>query len=77
MKQEWYSVTFFSCVLAFIIGCIFSFFTLDLIMEQMDSVDHNQSYIDDKKRVKGKKQSFFENAKLVMGDDYLWWLFPT
>lgn len=33
--------------------------------------------MDDLKKQYGKQQDFFDNAKLALGVDFLWWLTPT
>ena len=45
--------------------------------EQITAIDDNQSYVDDLKKQYGKQQEFFDNAKLSLGVDFLWWLAPT
>ena len=43
----------------------------------MTAIDDNQSYVDERKKQYGKQQDFFDNAKLALGIDYLWWFVPT
>ena len=63
--------------MAFVEGLLFAYFTFDLLSEQITSIDDNQSYVDDLKKQYGKQQDFFDNAKLAIGIDFLWWLTPT
>ena len=74
---QWYPYVFIGSILAFVEGLLFAYFTFDLMSEQITSIDDNQSYIDDLKKQYGKQNDFFDNAKLSLGDDFLWWLTPT
>lgn len=77
MNKPGYPYAFVACILAFVEGILFTYFTFELFQEQVKSVDDNQSYIDDLKRQYGKQNDFYENAKQHMGIDTLWWLIPT
>lgn len=77
MQSPWYPYVFICSILAFVEGLLFAYFTYDLLSEQMTSIDDNQSYIDDLKKQYGKQQDFFDNMKLALGVDFLWWLVPT
>jgi len=41
MRQEGYSSAFICSILAFVEGCLFLFFTFELIQEQLDSIEDN------------------------------------
>lgn len=77
MNQPGYPMAFIMCILAFVEGLLFAFFTFELVQEQIESIEDNQSYIDDLKGMYGKQGEFFDNAKSVLGIDFLWWLVPT
>jgi len=77
MNRPGYPMAFIMCILAFVEGLLFAFFTFELVQEQVESIEDNQSYIDDLKGVYGKQGEFFDNAKSVIGIDFLWWLVPT
>lgn len=77
MCAQNYPYAFIGSILAFVEGCLFAYFTFDLLQEQITSIDDNQSYVDDLKKQYGKQQEFFDNAQLALGQDYMWWLTPT
>ena len=43
----------------------------------MESLEDNQTYIDDKQKLWGKQQDFFQNVEDLFGKDKWWWLIPT
>ena len=49
MNKAWYPYVFIGCILAFVEGLLFAFFTYELLQEQLESLEDNQSYIDDLK----------------------------
>ena len=63
--------------MAFIEAVLFIVFTWELIGEQLESVEDNQTYIDDRKKLWGKQQSFYKNLEALLGKDFWWWLAPT
>ena len=77
MRGAWYPYCFIGSIIAFVEGLLFSYFTYELLSEQVTAIDDNQSYVDDLKNQYGKQGDFFDNAKLTLGIDYLWWLIPT
>lgn len=77
MNKPGYPYAFIGCILAFVEGILFTYFTFELFQEQLKSIDDNQSYIDDLKRQYGKQNDFYDNAKAHLGIDILWWLVPT
>jgi hypothetical protein len=50
MNKAGYPYAFIACILAFVEGILFCYFTFELFQEQLKSVDDNQSYVDDLKR---------------------------
>lgn len=77
MNKAGYPYAFIACILAFVEGLLFAFFTYELLTEQIESIEDNQSYIDDLKAQYGVQMDFFDNAKSALGQDWLWWLVPT
>jgi hypothetical protein len=65
------------CVIAFLEGALFTFFTLELVQEQFESIEDNQTYVDDMKDLFGRPQSLVENLLVYFGYDWKWWLVPT
>lgn len=66
------------CILAFVEGLLFAFFTYEMCQEQLESIEDNQSYIDDLKHQFGiQNELFYDNCRLALGEDCLWWLLPT
>lgn len=65
------------CVIAFIEGILFSFFCFELLQEQFESIEDNQTYVDDMKETFGKPRSTMENLLYTLGLDWAWWLLPT
>lgn len=55
MNKPGYPYAFVMCILAFVEGILFTYFTFELFQEQVKSVDDNQSYVDDLKRQYGKQ----------------------
>ena len=68
---------FIMCISAFIEGILFAFFCFELLQEQFEAIELNQSYIDDMKEVFGRPNDFMVNLKQALGFDYWWWLVPT
>jgi len=54
MAKPFYSYAFVAAVFAFIEGILFTFFCFELIQEQFESIEDNQSYVDDMKELAGK-----------------------
>lgn len=77
MKKSGYPTAFIVSIISFIVGILFSFFTFELMQEQLESIEENQTYIDDLKELKGKPGEFWDNLENVMGTDWQWWLIPT
>ena len=50
MNKSWYPYVFIGCILAFVEGLLFAFFTYELLGEQIESIEDNQSYVDDLKK---------------------------
>lgn len=76
MNKDGYPYAFVACILAFVEGILFTYFTFELFQEQLKSIDDNQSYVDDLKRQYGRQGDFFDNCKAHMGVDVMWWLIP-
>ena len=55
MRNKNYSWGFFLSIAAFIEGVLFTIFTWELLQEQLESIEDNQSYIDDMKKLFGKQ----------------------
>jgi len=49
MNKPNYPWVFIFCILAFVEGLLFAFFTYELLQEQLNSIEDNQSYVDDLK----------------------------
>ena len=64
-------------ILGFVEGVLFTIFTWELIGEQMESLEDNQTYVDDKQKLWGKQQDFFKNVEDLFGKDKWCWLLPT
>ena len=77
MKGKNYSYGFMLSILAFVEGVLFSIFTWELIQEQIESLEDNQTYIDDMQKVWGKPQDFLVNCEQMFGKDKMFWLIPT
>ena len=78
MNKPQYPWVFIMCILAFVEGLLFAFFTYEMCQEQLESIEDNQSYIDDLKHQFGiQNELFYDNCRLALGEDYLWWLLPT
>lgn len=77
MNRPGYPIAFIMCIVAFVEGILFAFFTYEILTEQFESVDENQSYIDQLKKQYGRQGSLYENAQSYFGIDSMWWLMPT
>ena len=77
LRNENYAIVFIISILSFVIGIIFTIFTWETMSEQIDSLEENQSYIDEMKRVTGKPQEFWTTFTDHFGTDKYWWLVPT
>lgn len=49
MNEPWYPYVFVMCLVAFVEGLLFAYFTYEMVTEQMESIENNQSYVDDLK----------------------------
>ena len=49
MRGAWYPYCFIGSIIAFVEGLLFSYFTYELLSEQVTAIDDNQSYVDDLK----------------------------
>jgi hypothetical protein len=65
------------CIAAFIEGILFAFFCFELLQEQFEAIEINQTYIDDLKELFGRPLDFITNLKCTFGYDLWWWLLPT
>lgn len=65
------------CIAAFIEGILFAFFCFELLQEQFEAIEINQTYIDDMKELFGRPLDFIANLKCALGYDMWWWLLPT
>jgi len=77
MNRPGYPIAFIMCIIAFVEGILFAFFTYEILTEQFESVDENQSYIDQLKKQYGRQGELYENAQSYFGMDSMWWLIPT
>lgn len=50
MNKPWYAYAFIASIIAFVEGLLFAFFTYELMGEQFESIEDNQSYVDDLKK---------------------------
>lgn len=77
MDHPRYGWVFIMSILAFVEGILFSMFTYEMFSEQMESIEDNQSYIDDLKRQYGLQYAdFMENCLITFGEDFFWWGMP-
>ena len=65
------------CIASFIEGILFAFFCFELLQEQFEAIEINQTYIDDMKELFGRPLDFITNLKCTLGYDMWWWLLPT
>ena len=54
IREEGYAAAFLCGVIAFVEGILFAMFTFELLQEQMESLEDNQMFIDDRKQLWGK-----------------------
>lgn len=76
-KKSHYTLAFFLWICVFIESILFSFFTLELVGEQLESFQDNQTYIDDLKDLIGIPLTLFDSFFVWLGEDWLFWLLPT
>ena len=55
MRNKNYSYAFILSILAFVEGVLFTLFTWELFQEQLESLEDNQTYIDDMQKMRGKQ----------------------
>jgi hypothetical protein len=77
MKQDNYQYVLILSIVAFIVGVVFTLFTKELLGEQFELLEDNQTYIDDMQKMWGRSQDFLANCQSYLGKDTWWWLFPT
>ena len=58
-------------------GLYFSFHLINLLVEQFESLEDNQSYIDEQKADYGVQQELWTTLKQHLGEDYFYWFWPT
>ena len=68
---------FILSILAFIEGILFAFFCFELLQEQFEAIEVNQTYVDDMKELFGRPLSLTDNLTSALGHDWKWWLIPT
>lgn len=56
---------------------LFSFFTLELVGEQLEAFQDNQTYVDDLKELVGIPYTLIEALRVWIGEDWLFWALPT
>lgn len=76
-KKKYYPVGFFLCVWVFIESILFSFFTIELVSEQLESFQDNETYVDSLKELHGPPLTLFDSFFIYIGEDWLFWLLPT
>jgi len=77
LHREGYVLGLILCVLAFIEGILFAFFCFELLQEQFEAIELNQTYVDDMKELFGRPLSLSDNLTMAFGHDWTWWLVPT
>ena len=77
LQREGYVLSFILCLLAFIEGILFTFFCFELLQEQFEAIELNQTYVDDMKELFGRPLSLSDNLTMAFGHDWTWWLIPT
>lgn len=77
INKSGYPFAFFLCVWVLIESILFSFFTLELVGEQIESFQDNQTYVDDLKDLIGIPLTLTEAFKLWIGEDWHFWWAPT
>jgi hypothetical protein len=58
-------------------GFYFAFNLIMLLVEQYESLEDNQSYIDELKDEFGMQQPLWVTLKQNLGEDYIYWFLPT
>ena len=77
INKPGYPIAFFLCVCVLLESILFSFFTLELVGEQLESFQDNQTYVDDLKELIGIPLTLIEGIKVWMGEDWMFWWLPT
>jgi len=77
IKKRGYPIAFFLWICVFIESILFSFFTLELVGEQIEAFQDNQTYIDDLKDLVGVPLTLTQGFKTAIGEDWLFWGLPT
>lgn len=77
VKNPNYPISFFLCVCVLIESILFAFFTLELVSEQLESFQDNQTYVDDLKDLIGIPMTLSESLFVWLGEDWIFWLLPT
>ena len=54
MRHENYSYAFLTSIGAFVEGALFTVFTWELLQEQLEAIEDNQTYIDDMQKMWGR-----------------------
>jgi hypothetical protein len=77
VNKPGYPIAFFLWICTLILAVLFSFFTLELVGEQLESFQDNQTYVDDLKDLIGMPLTLTESFRVWIGEDWALWLLPT
>lgn len=77
VNKPYYAISFFFCICVMIESILFSFFTLELVGEQLESFQDNQTYVDDLKDLVGIPMTLGEALFVWLGEDRWFWALPT
>lgn len=72
-----YPYAFGLSILSIIAGIPIAYLTFEIVRDQINSLKINQCYVDSLKGLCGKQTTVFEQAKALLGEDYMWWAVPT
>jgi hypothetical protein len=65
------------CACTLLTGLYMGSMLWQLVLEQFDAIAENQSCVDALKDQFGAQREIWDNLKLFIGEDVLWWLLPT
>ena len=71
--------TFFliASALCFFEGVLFGFFCFEMTRENICLFWNNLTYVDELKELHAKPVTLWEGLKINLGNDLLWWVFPS
>jgi len=77
MNQPWYPQVFIGAIVAFVMGLLMAYFCYEVLNEEFEAIEYNQSHVDSEQKKFGIRYEFWVSCHNYLGDDWHFWLIPT